>query len=148
MRSLVSSACYAAHPEKVLAVRGGAMRTFAGLAIFLTLCLLCLGVYLIQDQFAEPLGSYSSGLFTAAVVLATAMTLLYELVQLPRSVWRNAAKGRTALLLRTARVVSVARRVGRPQYKQRHAQRHQLRHQQRTDLPYQRSYVDRVRVRV
>jgi hypothetical protein len=143
MRGFVSSACYAAHPKRVLAVRGGAMRTFAGLAIFLTLCLLCLGVYLIQDEFADPLASYSLDLFTAAVVLATAMTLLYELVQLPRSVWRSPARGRMALLPRTARVVSVARRAARLQYKQRHEQRHQ-----RTDLPYQRSYVDRVRVRV
>lgn len=139
MRGLVSSAGYAVHSKRVLAVRGGAMRTFAGLAIVLTLVLLCLGVYLIQDQFAQPLASYSMGLFAAAVILATAMTLLYELIQLPRSSWHNAAGGRTALVARTAGAVSVARGAARPRYEQRH--------ELRSDLPYQRSYVDRVRVR-
>jgi hypothetical protein len=42
------------------------MRTFGGLAIFLTLGLLCLGFYLIEDQFANPLASQSLGLFAAA----------------------------------------------------------------------------------
>jgi len=139
MRGFVSSAYYAAHPKKVLAVRGGAMRTFAGLAVFLTLGLVFLGVYLIQDQFAQPLAPHSLGLFTAAFILATAMTLLYELIQLPRSIWRNAAGGRAALVPRTAREVSFATRAARPRY--------ELRHDQRADLPYQRSYVDRVRVR-
>jgi hypothetical protein len=54
MRGLVSSACYAVYPRRVLAVRGGAMRTFASLAAFVTLCLVCLGVYLIRDEFADP----------------------------------------------------------------------------------------------
>ncbi len=135
MSGFVSSALYAAYPRKVLAVRGGAMRTFGGLALFLTLGLLFLGVYLIHDEFAQPLPSQSIGLFTAAFILATAMTLLYELIQLPRSIWRSAAHGRTVLLPRTAGMVSVASRAARP------------RHEQRTDLPYQRSYVDRVRVR-
>ena len=139
MFGFVSSALYAAHPKKALAVRGGAMRTFSGLAVFLTLGLLFLGVYLIQDEFAQPLPSQSIGLFTAAFILATAMTLLYELIQLPRSIWRNPAQGRTVLLPRSAGMVSVASRAARPRYEQRH--------EQRTDLPYQRSYVDRVRVR-
>src|ERR1700685_3656757 len=120
MRGLVSSAGYAVHSKRVLAVRGGAMRTFAGLAIVLTLVLLCLGVYLIQDQFAHPLPSSSIALFTAAVILATAMTLLYELIQLPRSTWRNAAGGRTELVPRTAGAVSVARGAARPRHEQRH----------------------------
>ncbi len=139
MRGFVSSAYYAAHPKKVLAVRGGAMRTFAGLAVFLTLALVFLGVYLIHDQFAQPLAPHSISLFMAAFILATAMTLLYELIQLPRSIGRNAVGGRTALVPRAAREVSFATRAARPQYKQRH--------EHRTDLPYQRSYIDRVRVR-
>ena len=123
-----------AHPQRALAVRGRAIRTFGGLAIVLALGLLCLGVYLIEDEFSNPLASQSLGLFTAAFVLATAMTLLYELLQLSRSIGGSAAGCRT-LVPPDHRVVRIAARSAR------------LGYQQRTDLPYQRCYVDRVRVR-
>jgi hypothetical protein len=112
------------------------MRTFGGLAIFLTLGLLCLGFYLIEDQFANPLASQSLGLFAAAFILATAMTLLYELIQLPRNIWRNAVECPTLLVPPAEGMISVAARRASG-----------FRCDQRTDLPYQRSYVDRVRVR-
>jgi hypothetical protein len=136
MRSNLFSALAAVHPERALVVRGRAIRTFGGLAIVLALGLLCLGVYLIEDEFSNPLASQSIGLFTAAFVLATAMTLLYELLQLSRSTWGNPARCRTPLvLLRANRVARVAARAAR------------LGYELRTDLPYQRCYVDRVRVR-
>jgi hypothetical protein len=40
---------------------------------------------LIEDQFTNPLASQSLGLFAAAVLLASAMAMLYELIQLPSS---------------------------------------------------------------
>jgi hypothetical protein len=115
-------------------VRGRAMRTFAGLALFLTLTLLSLGFYLIADEFANPLASQSFALFIGASILSVAMILLYELIQLPRRIWRNPAEG-SSVHSRVRGRVAVASRAGR------------LRCDLRTDLPYQRSYIDRVRVR-
>jgi hypothetical protein len=69
------------------------------------------------------------------------MSLLYELIQVPRSIWRSAAGMRMALVPRTIRAVSVARRAAQPRYGARYE------HEQRMDLPYHRSYIDRVRVR-
>jgi hypothetical protein len=110
------------------------MRTFAGLALFLTLALLSLGFYLIADEFANPLASQSFALFIGASVLSVAMILLYELIQLPRKIWRNPAES-SSLHPRARDRAAVASRAVR------------LRCDLRTDLPYQRSYVDRVRVR-
>ena len=134
MRNNLFSALSAAHPQRALAVRGRAIRTFGGLAVVLALGLLCLGVYLIEDEFSNPLAAQSLGLFTAAFVLATAMTLLYELLQLSKSIGGSAAGCRT-LVPPDHRAVRIAARSAR------------LGYEQRTDLPYQRCYVDRVRVR-
>ena len=76
------------------------MRTFAGLALFLMLSLLSLGFYLIADEFANPLASQFA-LFIGASILSVAMILLYELIQLPRKIWRNPAESSS---LRAARV--------------------------------------------
>ena len=110
------------------------MRTFAGLALFLTLSLLSVGFYLIADEFANPLDSQSFALFIGASILSVAMILLYELIQLPRRIWRNPS-GSTSVHVRVRGRVAVASRAVR------------LRCDLRTDLPYQRSYIDRVRVR-
>ena len=117
------------------AVRGRAIRTFASLALVLATGLLVLGVYLIADEFRNPLASQSIGLFAAAFVLATAMTLLVDLTQLFRNSSRNPARDPAFLL---SRVDSTARVRQRARY---HPREH------RTDLPYQRNYIDRVRVR-
>ena len=58
----------------------------------LTLSLALLGIYLIVDEFKNPLSSQSPGLFAAAFILATAMTLLIELSQLFRTVRRHTAR--------------------------------------------------------
>ena len=110
------------------------MRTFAGLALFLTLGLLSLGFYLIADEFTNPQASQSFALFVGACVLAVAMILVYELIQLPRKIWRNPAAC-SSLLNRARKGVIVTSRTAR------------LGRDVRTDLPYQRRYVDRVRVR-
>jgi cyanate permease len=88
-------------------------------------------VYLIRDQFAQTPAPQSFGLFTAAVILATAMTLLFELSQVPRSTWRNAVGVWMTLASHTARTASVARRTAEPPYTRRYEQRYD----ERTDLP-------------
>jgi hypothetical protein len=57
----------------------------------LVVALFVLGAYLIEDQFTNPLASQSLGLFAAAVLLASAMAMLYELIQLPSSLWGREA---------------------------------------------------------
>ena len=111
------------------------MRTFAGLALFLMLTLLSLGFYLIADEFANPLASQSFALFIGASILSVAMILLYELIQLPRKIWRNPSESSSLRVARIRGRVAIASRAAR------------LRCDLRNDLPYQRSYVDRVRVR-
>ena len=114
-------------------VRGRAMRTFAGLALFLTLALLGVGFYLIADEFANPLASQSFALFIGASILSVAMILVYELMQLPRKIWRNPA-GCSSPHPRPGRRITLASRATR------------LHGELRTELPYQyqRCYVDRV----
>jgi hypothetical protein len=51
----------------------------------LTLSLFLVGIYLIADKFKNPLASQSVGLFTAAFILAIAMTPLVELTQFFRT---------------------------------------------------------------
>jgi hypothetical protein len=118
-----------------LVLRGRAIRTFASPALILTASLLFLGAYLIADEFRNPLASQSIGLFAAAFVLATAMTLLADLTQLFRGSLRNPSEDIPGLMAQANRSVCVQERAT---YK---AAEH------RTDLPYQRSYIDRVRVR-
>jgi hypothetical protein len=63
--------------------RGGALRTFGGLALLLVL-LLVIGAYMIEEQFTKPLASQSLSLFASVVLLSSAMALLYELIEVPR----------------------------------------------------------------
>ena len=117
------------------AVRGRAIRTFASLTLALVVGLMVLGIYLIADEFRNPLASQSIGLFAAAFVLATAMTLLFDLTQLFRNSARDSAADHAFLL--SSIDLSAGVRV-RTTYQPR---------DHRTDLPYQRNYIDRVRVR-
>src|SRR5262245_21554619 len=122
-------------PVGAFAVRGRAIRTFAGFALALAVGLAILGGYLINDEFRNPLASQSIGLFAPAFVLAAAMTLLMELTQMVRRGSRQSGGGPQ---LPFHRIDLTARIRTRTTYQPR---------DQRTDLPYQRNYVDRVRVR-
>ena len=123
-----------ARPAMALAVRGRAIRTFSGQALVLTLGLALLGIYLIIDEFKNPLSSQSPGLFAAAFILATAMTLLIELSQLFRTVRRQAA--RSTAFVRHPRIVARSRK-----------RTAGMSGNIRAHLPYHRAYVDQVRVR-
>jgi hypothetical protein len=79
-------------PGQALAPRGGALRTFGGLALLLAVAFLALGTYLIEDEITNPHPSQSLGLFAAAFLLASAMALIHELIQLPRNTWRSQAR--------------------------------------------------------
>ena len=70
-------------PRRALIVRGGLLRTFGSLAGFLSLLLLCTGIYLIQDALQHPLRAADASLLFAGFVLGLAITLLYFLL-LPR----------------------------------------------------------------
>jgi hypothetical protein len=123
-----------AHLPGAFAIRGRAIRTFGGQALVLTISLLILGVYLIANEFKNPLSSQSIGLFTAAFILATAMTLLIELTQLFRAIRRTNAPNDPILIVHQTQAVTGIRSPIR------------RRHQPPT-LPYHRSYIDRVRIR-
>lgn len=55
--------------------RGGAVRTFRGLALFAVVALFGFGGYLIEQQFANPLNAESVVLIFAAVLIATGVIL-------------------------------------------------------------------------
>ena len=131
-------------PGAGLVARGGALKTFGGLALLLVVALLVLGAYLIEDQFTNPLASQSLGLFAAAVLLSSAMAMSYELLQLPRKF-----SGRAALAEMRPQVTATVsvpfgkRALGRAKGPKPIS----FRIESRRDLAYQRCYVDRVRVR-
>lgn len=61
-------------PRRVsLSVRGRLLNTFAAFGAFVALILLALGLYLIDEQFANPIQSSDAGLILAAVLLTTSL---------------------------------------------------------------------------
>lgn len=133
MRGIALSTLDGVLPEKSLAARGGARRTFAGIAIFLVLWFLGFGVYLIQDEFANPVAAQSIGLFTAALILTTGVILLFYLIQPRKNRWRKTT--RPAPGTSGDWITWTARSTTADWY------------EQRRDLPFQRWYVDPVRIR-
>jgi len=119
-------------PPKPLVVRAGLGRTFGSLAGFLALLFLSTGVYLLTDAFANPVGAQAAALIVAAFAIALASLLFFYLFN-PRRFW----EGRSPLILEDPPASdnpgssSVTTR-GRDM---------------RKDLVYQRSYVDRSRIR-
>lgn len=116
-----------------LIVRGGLSRTFGSLAAFAALGFLSLGIYLLADAFAHPLDAEAAGLIVAAFAIAIAILLLVFIFRpqkfpemLPRQDSARISRQETqspAELLLTARQDRL-----------------------RSDLPYQRTFVDRSRI--
>lgn len=117
-----------------LIVRGGLSHTFGSLAGFTALGLLCLGIYLLTDAFAHPVDAQAAGVIAAAFVIAVAM-LLFVFLFKP---WR-----RPAILQRKGLARSAPERNNSPAKQLATWRRDHF----RSDLPYQRTFVDRSRIR-
>jgi hypothetical protein len=111
MRNTNTNALPGIEPEHVLMGRGGALRTFGGLALLLVIALLVIGAYMIEEQFTNPLASRSLSLFAAAVLLSSAMALLYELIQVPRRFWKQESLAGKRMLSMAAQAVPAGRQV-------------------------------------
>lgn len=72
---------FGAGSPRSLSARGQCLNTFAGIGFFVVFSLLALGGYLIEQEFANPMEAQSVGLVFAALLLATAVTLLYCLLR-------------------------------------------------------------------
>ncbi len=117
-----------------LIVRGGLSRTFGGLAGFAALALLALGIYLLADAFAHPVDAEALGVLVAAFAIAVAMLLfifIFELGRFPEMLRRKEPQRITEQKADAPAELLVA------------ARRDRL----RSDLPYQRTFVDRSRIR-
>ena len=71
---------FGAGSPRSLSARGQCLNTFAGIGFFVVFSLLALGGYLIEQEFANPMEAQSVGLVFAALLIATAVTLLYCLL--------------------------------------------------------------------
>ena len=81
--------------RRSLAARGQFRNAFAGPVFCVGLSLLGLGGYLIADQLAHPFEAQSIGLLFAALLIATAITILFFLLHPSRKA-RQRGSGRTA----------------------------------------------------
>jgi hypothetical protein len=120
---------------KPLVIRGGLARTFGSLASFLAIIFLCFGVYLLADAFAHPVAAETHAIMAAAFVIALATILLFYVLK-PGA---------------TLRVARVKYRVRTPQqagsYGTDEERFQEERQAVQRELPYQRNYVDRTRIR-
>lgn len=67
--------------RKPLVIRGGLARTFGGLASFVALLFLLVGMYLLQDAFEHPLDAAAAAVLAAALSIALAIILLFYLLK-------------------------------------------------------------------
>src|SRR5580704_224128 len=111
MRSTNTNALPSIVTEHPLMGRGGALRTFGGLALLLVLALLVIGRYMIEEQFTKPLASQSLSLFASAVLLSSAMALFYALIQLPRRFRKEESLAGKRMLSMAAQAVPAGRQV-------------------------------------
>ena|SRR5258708_1808758 len=69
-----------------LSARGHFLKTFAGIGYCLAFSLLALGGYGMEEQFANPLEAHPAGLLVSASLIATAVILLYLLLNPSRRI--------------------------------------------------------------
>jgi len=122
-------------PQKSFVVRGSLARTFGGLAGFLVVLFLCLGLYILYDAFTNPIEAASSAVICAAFIISLAAMLLFFLF--------NPSKGsRVASQLRDDESATAE---ARAHFNAVIGQARQ--DSPRSDLAYHRSYVDHSRIR-
>jgi len=117
-----------------LVVLAGLGRTFGSLAGFLALLFLSVGIYLLVDAFAHPVDAQAAALIVAAFSIALASLLFFYLFKPQRS-WKSPRatfEGSPPSFRRDPSIASSAASAGSDV---------------RKDLVYQRSYVDRSRIR-
>jgi hypothetical protein len=68
-------------PSKALVARGGLFRTFGSLAGFFSLLLLIVGLYLLEDTFANPLTAQPAALLAAGFMLGLDAVLFYYMMK-------------------------------------------------------------------
>ena len=121
--------------RRSLSARGQFLNTFAGLGFSLVFSLLALGGYLIAKQFENSIEAQSLGLLFAALLIATAITLLYCLLHPSRKLRHNVAVWPAGVSWER-RAAMVARcNTG-------------TRMKHRSEPPWHGRYVDRTRVRI
>ncbi len=108
MPARYSAASRHSSPRRSLSARGQLLNTFAGIWFCLTILLLALGGYMIEEQFSNPVASESAGLLFAAVLIATAITLLFCLLH-PSRKSRHHSAVPTAAISRESRTMVIAR---------------------------------------
>jgi hypothetical protein len=77
--------------RRSLAARGQFLNTFAGITLCVSFSLLALGGYLIEEQFQNPVQAQSVELLVAALLIATATTLLFCLLHSSRRLRHHVA---------------------------------------------------------
>ena len=93
--------------RRSLSARGQFLNTFAGLGFCVAFSLLALGSYLIEQQFENPVQAQSGGLLFAALLIATATTLLYFLLHSLRKLRRPVSVGPAPVLLEEKTILIV-----------------------------------------
>src|SRR6516225_1334580 len=122
-------------PPKPLVVRAGLTRTFGSLAGFVALGLLSLGIYLLADVFTHPVDAEPAALIVAAFVIALAILLLVFLLKPRRTRETHRHRGLEEFVPGRASALPSSPSVTTGP------------NNLRLDLPYQRAYVDRSRIR-
>jgi hypothetical protein len=122
-------------PPKSLAVRGGPVHTFGGLAGFLGVTFLCWGLYILKEAFANPIDAGAAALISGACIFTLAAMLLFFLVK-PRKTPRTMRHDRAA-----ESAAPAVRHHSHP------AGGAAGRDPLRDNLAYQRFYVDHSRIR-
>lgn len=121
--------------RRSLAARGQFLNTFAGLGLCVVLSLLALGGYLIHEQFDNPVQAQPVGLIFAALLISTAITLLYCLLHPSTKVRHRVATWPAASSWEQKTVVVARGNTG-------------MQIEGRNDLPLHGRYVDRARIRI
>jgi hypothetical protein len=120
--------------QRSLSARGQRLNAFAGIGCSLAFSLLALGGYLIEQQFANPTEDQSLALPIAALLIATAVTLLYCLLHSFRKLQHNIIGWPAAAVSLETKNVAVAGSASRKR--------------QALDIPPPGRYVDRARIRI
>ena len=118
--------------QRSLSARGQCLNTLGGIGFSVAFSLMALGGYLIEQQFANPIEAQSLGLPVAALLIATAVTLLYRLLHSFRKLQHNIIAWPSVAVSLERKNVAVARSASRTR--------------QAADMPLPARYVDRARI--